>query len=51
MRNFLCGVESVMRFMNVHLNRIISNLERISSISTLPTSPEKVLGTPMMQAP
>ena len=34
--DFLCGVERLKRFLNVHLHRIVSNLKRISNISTLP---------------
>jgi len=40
------GVERVKRFVNVHLHCIISNLKRISKISTLPHQ-EKFLQTPM----
>jgi len=34
------GVETVKRFVNVHLYRIVSTLKRISKISALP--PEKI---------
>jgi len=36
MRHFLCGVERVKRFVNVHLHCIVSNLKMISKMSTLP---------------
>jgi len=35
MGHFLCGVERVKRFVNVHLHCIVSNLEMIGKISTL----------------
>jgi len=41
------GVERVMRFVNVHLHCIVSNLKSISKFSTLPPSLEKFLRTPM----
>jgi len=40
------GVERVKRFVNVHLHCTVSNLKRISNISTLPTPLEKFLRTP-----
>jgi len=40
------GVERVKRFVNVHLHCIVSNLKRISIVSTLPPL-EKFLRTPM----
>jgi len=36
MGHFFCGVERVKRFVNVHLHCIISNLKRISKMSTCP---------------
>jgi len=39
-------LERVKRFVNVHLHCIVSNLKRISKISTL-SSLEKFLRTPM----
>jgi len=46
MGRFLCDVERVKRFMNVHLHCIISNLKIIRKMSTL-TPLEKCLRTPM----
>jgi len=40
-----CGVERVKRFVNVHLHCIVSNLKRISKMSTPPL--EKFLRTPV----
>jgi len=40
------GVERVKRFLNVHLHCIVSNLKRISKVSTFPPL-EKFLRTPM----
>jgi len=45
--HFLCGVETVKRFVNVHLHCNVSNLKNISNIMTLPPSLEKFLLTPM----
>ena len=42
------GVERIKRFVNVHLHWIVSNLQRISKISTLPPL-EKFLRTPILQ--
>ena len=42
------GVERIKRFVNVHLHCIVSNLQRISKISTLPPL-EKFLRTPILQ--
>jgi len=36
MGNFLCGVEAVMCFVNVNLQCNVSNLKKISKMSTLP---------------
>jgi len=36
MGHFLCVVEAVKRFAKVHLHRNVSNLKKISKISTLP---------------
>jgi len=47
MGHFLCGVERLKRFVNVHLHCIVSNLKRISKISTL-SSVEKFLRTPVL---
>ena len=33
MRHFLCGVQRVKNFMNLHLHCIVSNLEKISKMS------------------
>jgi len=35
MRHFLCGVERVKLFANIHLHCIVSNLKRMCNISTL----------------
>jgi len=45
--NFLCGVETGKRFVNVHLHCNVSNLRIISKMSTLPSPPKKFLRTPM----
>ena len=47
MRHFLCGVETVKRFVNVHLHCNVSNLKIISNMMTLPLPLEKFLWTPM----
>jgi len=47
MGRFLCDVERVKRFVNVHLHCIISNLKIINKMSTLPTPLEIFLRTPM----
>jgi len=47
MVHFLCGVEAVKRFVNVHLHCNISNLKNISNMMTLPPPTEKFLRTPM----
>jgi len=49
MGRFLCDVERVKRFMNVHLHCIISNLKIIGKMSTL-TPLEKCLRTHMAVA-
>jgi len=49
MGRFLCDVERVKRFMNVHLHCIISNLKIIRKMSTL-TPLEKCLRTHMAVA-
>ena len=46
MGNFLCGVEMVKRFVNVHLHCIVGNVKKINEMSTLPPL-EKFLRTPM----
>jgi len=43
------GEERVKHFVNVHLHCIVSNLKRISKISTLPSPFEKFLRTPMIK--
>jgi len=47
MWHFLCGVETVKRFVDVHLHCNDSNLKNISYMMTLPPSLEKFLRTPM----
>jgi len=47
MGHFLCGVETVKRFVNVHLQCNVSNLKNISNMMTLPPPLEKFLLTPM----
>jgi len=39
--HFLCGVERAKRFVNVHVHCIVSNLKRITEITTLP-APGKI---------
>jgi len=41
-----CSVERVKRFVNVHLHCIVSNLKRMSKISTLPSSWKNFCGRP-----
>jgi len=36
MGHFLCGVETVKRFVNEHLHCNVSNLKKICEMSTLP---------------
>jgi len=48
MVQFLCDVERVKHFVNVHLHCMVSNLKMISKILTLPL--EKFLPTPMFEA-
>jgi len=43
---FLCGVENVKRFVNVHVCCIVNNLKRVNKKTTLPPL-EKFLQTPM----
>jgi len=47
MGHFLCGVKRIKRFVNVHLHYIVSNLKRISKMSTFPPSLEIFLQKPM----
>jgi len=47
MVHFLCGAETVKRFVNVHLHYNIRNLKNISNMMTLPPPLEKFLRTPM----
>jgi len=44
--NFLCGVETVKRFVNVRLHCNVSNLKKISKMSTL-SRLENILQTPV----
>ena len=44
--HFLCGVERIKRFVNVHVHCVVSNLKRISKMSTLHPL-EKILLKPM----
>jgi len=44
--HFLCGVESVKRFVSVHVHCIVINLKRNCKMSTLPPL-EKFLQTPV----
>jgi len=46
MRHYLCGVERVKRFVNVHLHCIVSNLQKIGKMWKLPPV-ENFLRTPM----
>ena len=41
MGHLLCDFERVKRFVNVHLHCIVSNLKRVSKMSTLPPPPWK----------
>ena len=36
MKHYLCGVEGIKRFLNVHLHCVVSNLKMISKKPTLP---------------
>ena len=47
MGHFHCGVERVNSFVNVHLHCNVSNLKKISKMSTLRPQ-EKFLRTPMV---
>jgi len=46
MEHFLCDVERLKRFVNVRVHCIVSNLKKMSKISTY-TLPQKFLRTPM----
>jgi len=46
MGNFLCGVETAKRFVNIRLHCSVSNLRKISKMSTFHPL-EKFLRTPM----
>jgi len=47
MGHFLSGVETVKRFVNIHLHCNVSNPKNISNMMTLPPPLEKFLRTPM----
>jgi len=48
MRHLFRGVETVKRYVNVYFNGTVSNLKKISKISTLPPTLEKFLRTTMV---
>ena len=47
MGHFLCGVETVKRFVNIRLHCNVSNLKKISKMSTLHPLLKKFIRTPI----